>query len=129
MRITANETTETTLAAMLRAADRHHPVTITYVKKDGTTTIRTVELFEIRTTKAGAVLLRGMDRQTGEARSFLLAGLVSYTIHRTAYVVPVPADETLAPVVAPTTPAALIALELGRDDRPATTRARLAHAA
>lgn len=129
MRITANQTTETTLAHLLRAMDRRHPVTITYVKKDGTTTIRTVELFEIRTTKAGAVLLRGMDRQTGEARSFLLAGLVSYTVHRTAYTVPVPETETPAPVVAPATTAALIALELGRDDRPTTTRARLTHAA
>lgn len=127
MRITANQTTETTLTALLRALDKRQPVTITYVKKDGTTTVRTVELFEIRTTKAGAVLLRGMDRQTGEARSFLLAGLISYTVHRTAYTVPVPADETPAPVVAPATTAALVAFELGRDDRP-TTR-RYAHAA
>lgn len=126
MKLTKNQTAEVTLAAMYRALDRRHPVTITYVKKDGTTTLRTVELFEIRTTKAGGVLLRGMDRQTGEARSFLLAGLVAYTVHRTAYVVPVPADETPAPVVVPSTPAALVAYELARDERPTT---RYAHAA
>lgn len=126
MKLTANQPTGATLAAMYRALDRRHPVTITYVKKDGTTTLRTVELFEIRTTKTGGVLLRGMDRQTGEARSFLLAGLVAYTVHRTAYTVPVPADEP-APHPAPSTPAALVAYEIARDERPAARR--YAHAA
>lgn len=120
MKLTANQTGQATLAAMYRALDRKQPVTITYVKKDGTTTLRTVELFEIRTTKAGAVMLRGMDRQTGEARSFLLSGLVAYTVHRTAYVVPVPADETPAPRPIPSTPAALVAYEIARDERPTT---------
>jgi hypothetical protein len=61
-------------------------------------------------------------------RTWRLDRIRAYTTHRTAYLVPVPADETPTPVVTPSTPAALIAYELGRDDR-TTTRARLAHAA
>ncbi|NUP46135.1 MAG: hypothetical protein HOW97_02295 [Catenulispora sp.] len=39
-------------------------------------------------------------------------------LHRTTYVVPVPATDTPAPVVAPATPAALVAYEIARDERP-----------
>jgi predicted DNA-binding transcriptional regulator YafY len=136
MRITANETT---LAHLLRAMDRRHPVTITYLKeeKDETgrktgrlvETVRTVELHSYRTTKAGHVILRAADRQTREMRTWRLDRIQAYTVHRTDYVVPVPADETPAPAPVPSTPAALVAFELGRDDRPTTTRARLTHAA
>lgn len=118
MKLTKNQTSDRTLTDMYRALDRKHPITITYVKKDGSVTVRTVELFDIRSTKAGDVMLRGMDRQTGEARSFLISGLVSYTTHRTAYLVPVPADTTPAPAVQPRTVAALIAYEIARDERP-----------
>jgi hypothetical protein len=34
-----------------------------------------------------------MDRETGEARSFRVDRLVSYTVHRTAYVVARPAAD------------------------------------
>jgi predicted DNA-binding transcriptional regulator YafY len=129
MRITANQTTEQTLTALLRAADRHHPVTITYTKADGTETLRTIEIHDVRTTKAGHVILRAADRQTGEMRTWRLDRIRAYSIHRTAYLLPVPADEAPAPTVVPATPAALVAFELGRDDRLTTTRARLAHAA
>ena len=120
MKLTKNQTGSRTLADMYRALDTRRPVTLTYVKKNGETTVRTVELFDIRTTKTGDIMLRGMDRQTREARSFLVSGIVAYTVHRTAYTVPLPVDATPAPVATPATAAALIAYEIGRDDRPAT---------
>lgn len=120
MKLTKNQTTETTLAHLLRAADRHHPVTITYAKADGTETLRTIEIIECRTTKQGAIILRAMDRTSGELRTWRLDRIRAYTIHRTAYTVPVPATDAPAPALpAPATPAALIAYELGRDERPA----------
>ncbi len=127
VKLTKNQTEQATLTAMYRALDKRQPVTLTYVKKDGTTTIRTVELFDIRSTKAGAVMLRGMDRETGEARSFLVAGITAYTTHRTAYTVDVPADDQPAPAPVPRTVAALTAYEIARDERPA--RRQLAPAA
>ncbi len=94
MRHTANETTTQTLTRLITALDKQQPVTITYTKADATTTVRTVELFDIVVSAAGDILLKGMDRETGEARSFRLDRLVSYTTHRTEYLVERPtADE------------------------------------
>lgn len=118
MKLTKNQTSDRTLADMYRALDRKHPVTITYTKADGTVTVRTIEIADIRTTKAGAVILRAADRQTGELRTFRLDRIDAYTTHRTAYLVVLPqADRPATPVAAPATVAALIAYELGRDDR------------
>jgi predicted DNA-binding transcriptional regulator YafY len=120
VKLTKNQTEQTTLAAMYRAAGRRHPITITYVKADGTQTIRTIEIHDIRTTRAGAIVLRAADRQTGEMRTFRLDRIQAYTIHRTAYTVALP--ETDAParaLPASTSPAAIVACELGRDERPA----------
>jgi predicted DNA-binding transcriptional regulator YafY len=97
MRHTANETTTSTLTRLIKALDNQHPVTITYVKADDSTTIRTIEIFDIVVSAAGDILLKAMDRETGEARTFRLDRLVSYTVHRTAYVVARPAaDDKLA---------------------------------
>ncbi|MCZ4509974.1 WYL domain-containing protein [Streptomyces sp. ActVer] len=93
MRRTANETSTQTLTRLIKALDAKHPVTITYVKADGTTTVRTVEAYDIVVTAAGDIVLKAMDRETGEARSFRLDRLVSYTIHRTAYAVARPAAD------------------------------------
>lgn len=123
MKHTASQTTEQTLTAMYRAMDRQHPVTITYAKADGSETIRTVEIREIKTTKAGQVILRAADRQTGELRTWRLDRIESYTTHRTAYTVVLP--ETDRPATAPASPttiAALVAYEIARDERPATAR-------
>jgi predicted DNA-binding transcriptional regulator YafY len=97
MRHTANETTTLTLTRLIKALDAKHPVTITYVKADGTTTVRTIELFDIVISNAGDILLKAMDRETGEARSFRIDSdrLIAYTVHRTAYTVQRPvADDT-----------------------------------
>lgn len=93
MRHTANETTTQTLTRLITALDKNQPVTITYVKADGTTTVRTIELYDITVSAAGDILLKAMDRETGEARTFRLDRLVSYTVHRTAYTVERPAAD------------------------------------
>jgi predicted DNA-binding transcriptional regulator YafY len=97
MRHTANETSTTTLTRLITALDRRQPVTITYTKADGTTTIRTIEAYDIVVSAAGDIVIKAMDRETGEARSFRLDRLVAYTVHRTAYVIDRPvADEPKA---------------------------------
>jgi predicted DNA-binding transcriptional regulator YafY len=93
MRQTKNETSTQTLTRLITALDKTQPVTITYTKADGTTTVRTVELFDIVVSAAGDILLKGMDRETGEARSFRLDRLVSYSIHRTSYTVERPTTD------------------------------------
>jgi predicted DNA-binding transcriptional regulator YafY len=119
MKLTKNQTEQATLTAMYRAADRHHPITITYTKADGSETIRTIEIHDIRTTKAGSIILRAADRTSGEMRTFRLDRIVSYTIHRTAYTVALPETAERPATVVPATPAALVAYEIARDERPA----------
>ena len=115
MKRTARQLTEVTIADFYRAMDRQHPVTITYIKADGTETIRTVEPYEIRTTGKGDVIVKAMDRQSGESRTFRIDRIVSYSRHRTAFVVARPAD-AVAPRV-PVTTEEITLLELSRDDR------------
>jgi len=93
MRHTANETSTQTLTRLIKALDAKHPVTITYTKADGTQTIRTIEITDILVTAAGDIVLRAMDRETGEARSWRIDRIQTYTIHRTAYVIERPADD------------------------------------
>lgn len=139
MKLTKNQTAGRTLADMYRAMDRQHPVTITALKEEKNErgkktgllipTVRTIELYDVQTTAEGNVILKAMDRETGEKRTFRLDRVLSYTIHRTAYVVSrETATTTPRPVTASVlhTPAALIAFELGRDER---TARRLAPAA
>lgn len=84
----ANTDQTATLARLIRAFDKHHPVTITYTKADGTETIRTIEIYDVTTSKAGDILIKAMDRQSGESRTFRLDRIAAYTVHRTAYRVP-----------------------------------------
>lgn len=88
MKRTETETTTQTLTRLIRALDRRHPITITYTKADGSETIRTIEIFDITLSAAGDILIKAMDRQSGEQRTFRLDRIRSYTVHRTAYVVP-----------------------------------------
>jgi predicted DNA-binding transcriptional regulator YafY len=97
MRHTNRETTTHTLTRLITALDKRQPVTITYTKADDTETIRTIELYDIVISAAGDILLKAMDRETGEARTFRLDRLVAYTVHRSAYTVARPvADEPKA---------------------------------
>ena len=127
MKLTKNQTAERTLSDLYRAMDRQQPVTITAWKEEKDAagrktgamvqTIRTIEIFDIVTTKAGNVTLKAMDRESGEKRTFRLDRLISYTTHRTAYVVPREQPTTARPAI--TTPAAFTAYEIARDDRTA----------
>ncbi|MEV5957285.1 WYL domain-containing protein [Streptomyces sp. NPDC051987] len=93
MRHTKNETSTTTLTRLIKALDAKHPVTITYTKADGTETIRTIEIQDFVISQAGDILIKALDRETGEMRTWRLDRLVSYTIHRTAYVIDQPAAD------------------------------------
>lgn len=113
---TASEDQHLTLMRLIKAMDRQHPVTIAYRKADGTETVRTIEIYEVLTTKAGDVIAKAMDRETGDRRTWRLDRISSYSVHRTAYLIERPAGEPAAPVVI-TAPWELTAREIARDDR------------
>ena len=120
MRLTANQTTTRTLADLYRAIDRQHAVTITYLKPGETEpTIRTIEPYDIRTTKTGRIEIYAMCRLRGDARKFTLDGVLSYTLHRIAFVLEREQPTTVAGHVVPARSVAqFVARELGRDDFP-----------
>lgn len=72
-----------TATRLAKAARREQPVTISYTKADGTETVRTIEPTGLRTTQAGGVIVKAMDRDSGEARTFRLNRISFYTVHRT----------------------------------------------
>jgi hypothetical protein len=80
-----------TAARLHTAVRKARPVTVTYVKADGTETVRTIEPRSLTLTKAGDVIVRAADRASGEQRSFRLDRIRSYTLHRTAFLVRVEA--------------------------------------
>lgn len=130
MKHTDRQTTTRTLADLYRAIDKQQPVTITYTKSDGTTSVRTVEPYDLRTTTKGEIVLVGMDRETGERRTFRVDRISAYTRHTgTGFVVE--REEEIPAVVTPRSEAAIIARELGRDYYPtsAARRTKLALAA
>lgn len=107
MRHTKNETTTQTLTRLIKAADRQHPVTLAYLKEEKdengrrtgrlVETVRTVEVYDFTVSAAGDIVIKAMDRSTGEARSFRLDRIQTYSIHRTRYLVARPAvDESKA---------------------------------
>lgn len=120
MRHTNRQSSTKTLADLYRSLDRKHAVTITYLDHDGTESIRTIEITDVRTTKNGGIQVRAMCRLRGEARSFDLHRIRAYTCHRIAYVLDVPEATTPAGRATVVRSAAqLIARELGRDYLPA----------
>ena len=125
MRITKNQPTTRTLADLYRAIDRAHAVTITYRDDKGEETIRTIEPHDIRTTKAGRIQVRAMCRLRGDARSFYVDAIVSYTLHRMGFVLDRPEATTPAGQgIVVRSAAQLIARELGRDYLPRTAVTR-----
>ncbi|WP_327335151.1 WYL domain-containing protein [Streptomyces anulatus] len=125
MKNTSQQTTTKTLADLYRALDRAEAVTITYLDQDGTESIRTIEPYDVRTTKSGRIEVRAMCRLRGEARGFLVHKIVSYTLHRMAFVLERPEATTPAgAVIVACSPAQLIARELGRDYLPRTAVTR-----
>jgi predicted DNA-binding transcriptional regulator YafY len=88
MQLTAAESPDRTLARLVRAMDRQYPVTMTYTKADGTETIRTIEVYDVATTAAGDIVLKSMDRESGEKRTWRTDRITAYTVHRSTYTVP-----------------------------------------
>lgn len=76
-----------TAARLHTAVRKAQPVTVTYVKADGEETVRTIEPTRLSLTKAGDVLIKAADRASGEKRSFRLDRILTYTLHRTAFLV------------------------------------------
>jgi predicted DNA-binding transcriptional regulator YafY len=130
MKHTAKQATTKTLADLYRALDRKHAVTITFDKEEkddaGKKTgrlvedVRSVEPYDIQTTLAGDIVIKAMDRQTGESRTIRLDRVHAYTLHRSPFVIEVPEATTPAgrPTIVRST-AQVIARELGRDYLPA----------
>lgn len=137
MKHTSKQPATKTLADLYRAIDRQHAVTITYLKPGETEpTIRTIEIHELRTSRVtitkngevrgGGLLVIAMCRLRGEAREFHLSGILTYTVHRMAYVLAWPENTTYetAPSAPADTEIALIHFELERDPDDADYRPR-----
>jgi predicted DNA-binding transcriptional regulator YafY len=93
MRHTKIETSTTTLTRLITALDKSQPVTITYTKADDTETLRTIEIQDFVISQAGDILVKALDRETGEMRTWRLDRIQAYTVHRTAYVIETPAAD------------------------------------
>lgn len=133
MKHTAGQTTRKTLADLYRAVDHGYAVTLTYTDRDGVTTIRTVEPFEISTTKNGGIRVHAMCRlahsedPADAERAFTVSRITSYTVHRMAYVLERPAPTTYErPAPQPADDAdALFFYELARDQDDVDYRPRV----
>ena len=154
MKRTAAQTTTKTLADLYRAIDRQHAVTITYMDRNGDTTVRTIEPHELRTTtvtvtktgevRGGDIVVLAMCRlrdaeltakaaagedtngETAE-REFHIDRILAYTVHRIGYVLTRPEPTTYErPEPAPADDArALFFYELARDKDDADYRPRV----
>ncbi|MFJ4473198.1 WYL domain-containing protein [Streptomyces sp. NPDC089424] len=136
MKHTNRQTDRKTLADLLRALDNRRAVTITYVDSKGDLTIRTIEIHEIHA-KTGDYEIVAMCRLRNEQmktdptirtaqRAFDLSKVISYTVHRIAYVLERPAPTTYErPDPAPVDDVdALYIYELERDPDDADHRPR-----
>jgi len=135
MRHTNQQTTTKTLADLYRALDRQHAVTATFLKEEKddagkktgrlVETVRTLEIYDIRTTRDGHIVIKAMDRDTGESRTVRLDRVISYTCHRITFTIDRPEATTLAGhVIVVRSAAQVIARELGRDYLPRTAVTR-----
>jgi len=140
MRHTTTQTNTRTLTDLYRAIDRQHVVTVSFLKEEKdeagkktgrlVETVRSLEIYDIRTTRDGHIVIKAMDRETRESRTVRLDRLVAYTCHRIAFVLDRPEATTPAGhVIVVRSPAQLIARELGRDYLPRITRDATALAA
>jgi predicted DNA-binding transcriptional regulator YafY len=132
MRHTKNETSTATLTRLITALDRQQPVTITALKEEKddngrktgrlVPTVRTIEIYDFYVSDAGNILIKAMDRESGERREFRLDRLISYTVHRTSYTVARPT--TTEPTKRPGTGLATVTV-LYPVDLPITARVEL----
>ncbi|MFH8295004.1 hypothetical protein [Streptomyces sp. NPDC018059] len=102
MKRTAKQTTLRTLEDLHKTLRRERPVTLQALKEEKdergrktgrlVETLRTLELYDLTSTDDGHILIHGMDRETGQKRSFRLDRLLAYTVHRIAYRIERPAQ-------------------------------------
>lgn len=69
-----------------QAVRRQRPVTITYQGSDGPV-VRTVEPRAVALNKQGQAYIRTLERESGEHRSYTVAKVLAYTVHRTRFLV------------------------------------------
>lgn len=138
MKTTAQQTRTKTLTDLYRALDKRNVVTITYLKPgEAEPTVRSIEIHSLRTASVkvkkngqvtgGGIIITAMCRLRGERREFHASGILTYTVHRMAYVLTMPANTTYeTPDAAPDDDAdALFFYELARDKDDADYRPRV----
>lgn len=86
-----------TAVRLHRAVRKAQPVTVSYVRADGEEIVRTIEPRSLKLTKGGDVIVKALDRQSGEHRSFRLDRLLFLTVHRTWFLVEEPVKIVAAP--------------------------------
>lgn len=130
MRHTNQQATTKTLADLYRSIDRQHVTTVSFLKEERddagkktgrlVETVRSLEVYDIRTTRDGHIVIKAMDRASGEARTVRLDRVLAYTLHRIPFTIDRPEATTPAGhVIVVRSAAQLIARELGRDYLPA----------
>lgn len=82
MRVVQKETERVTITSFIRAIERQHPVTITYIDVKGDGTVRTIEPYKIDVSDPGNIIVTAMCRKRGELRTFRLDRMTHYTVHR-----------------------------------------------
>lgn len=78
-------TADQAYAAVKHAMKRHHPMTISYTRANGSDTVRTVEPYALTRNADGDWYVRAMDRTSGESRTWRLDRISAVTEHRTAF--------------------------------------------
>lgn len=68
--------------AIEAAIRTEHPVLITYVAANGEQTTRTIEPYEVAETDAGHLIVRAMDRRSGDVRCFRLDRIAHLNVLR-----------------------------------------------
>lgn len=135
MKHTNRQTVTQTLTDLYRALDKQRVVTLSFLKEEKDDTgkktgqlvddVRSLEIYDVRTTRDGRIVIKGMDRATGEARTVRVDRVRAYTVHRIGFVLTRPEATTPAGgVIVVRSPAQLIARELGRDYLPRTAVTR-----
>ncbi|MFH9236006.1 hypothetical protein [Streptomyces globisporus] len=135
MKHTNQQTLTQTLTDLYKALDKQRVVTLSFLKEEKDDTgkktgqlvedVRSLEIYDVRTTRDGRIVIKGMDRATGEARTVRADRVRAYTVHRIGFVLDRPEATTPAgSVIVVRSPAQLIARELGRDYLPRTAVTR-----
>lgn len=90
---------DTMISKLHKAVRKEQPATVSYVKADGEETVRTIEPRSLKVTKSGDVIVKAVDRKSGEHRTFRTDRVTAYTVHRTRFIVrtekPAPAKTEL----------------------------------